>query len=498
MEKIDCSYIKMLNEYIGNEIKKKDFSISNLFDNNNENYFYSIVSKVKELLTSNKTERGSHQNDIKGNTMFFYELDTYSTNKILRMIMRKEKKDYYFGNHITSIVIYLNNWNYSPLLLFSMLFLYALKFLSINKIVIASHLKNNDILSALVSYYVELSPHIVYLKVNAEMNYLYEMIACKNNLVKIKLCVIPVNFDLLNAAIKNCKTLQDLSLSEIKIEGSKESFELLVYNLIKLPIKRFKLKNLSKFLPSKIYLTTSQLCNLFRLNYMDHLVIQDIGNEINDKIIDESIYNYNLPMVRTQNEYLNILVRFTNFSRFLIFNITSYKKIDIGPLDKQSFNNLAAIIKKNRTIKEVSLRFKQGNFDNCIYDNIFIQDKVSFYNLEIEDLKKFIRVFLLNNRFTKEFVLCSLNTIIPNKKEIIPLRNLGIEQPFYYDFGPEESVNIFIALKFNKYTSVIYKKKRIRLLIIKYLLKKVEMKFYLENKTSIYFSGFNFLSNKFV
>ena len=90
MEKIDCSYIKMLNEYIGKEIKEKDFSISNLFDNNNENYFYSIVAKVKELLTSNKTERGSHQNDIKGNTMFFYELDTYSTNKILRMIMRKE------------------------------------------------------------------------------------------------------------------------------------------------------------------------------------------------------------------------------------------------------------------------------------------------------------------------------------------------------------------------------------------------------------------------
>ena len=69
MEKIDCSYIKMLNEYIGKEIKEKDFSISNLFDNNNENYFYSIVAKVKELLTSNKTERGSHQNDIKGNNI---------------------------------------------------------------------------------------------------------------------------------------------------------------------------------------------------------------------------------------------------------------------------------------------------------------------------------------------------------------------------------------------------------------------------------------------
>ena len=48
-----------------------------------------------------------------------------------------------------------------------------------------------------------------------------------------------------------------------------------------------------------------------------------------------------------------------------IINVTkSYKKIDIGPLDKQSFNNLAAIIKRNRTIKEVSLRFKQGNFEN--------------------------------------------------------------------------------------------------------------------------------------
>ena len=118
------------------------------------------------------------------------------------------------------------------------------------------------------------------------------MIACKTNLVKIKLCVIPVNIDLLNAAIKNCKHLQDLSLSEIKIEGSKESFELLVYNLIKLPIKRFKLKNLSKFLPSKIYLTTSQLCNLFRLNYMEHLVIQDIGNEINDKIIKTMLLGF--------------------------------------------------------------------------------------------------------------------------------------------------------------------------------------------------------------
>ena len=76
---------------------------------------------------------------------------------------------------------------------------------------------------------------------------------------------------------------------------------------------------MSKFLPSKIYLTTSQLCNLFRLNYMEHLVIQDIGNEINDKIIDESIYNYNLPMVKAQNEYLNILVGFNNFSRYSLF-----------------------------------------------------------------------------------------------------------------------------------------------------------------------------------
>lgn len=497
MEKFDHSYIKLLNEYIGKEIKEKDFSILNLFDNNNENYFYSIVAKIKELLTSNKTERCSHQNDIKGNTIFFYELDTYSTNKILRMIMRKEKKDYYFGKHITSMVIYLNNWNYSPLLLFSMLFLYAYRFLSINKIVIASPLKNNNILSSLVSYYVELSPTIVYLKVNAEMNYLYEMITSNNNLVKIKLCIIPVNFDYFNSAIKNCHNLQDLSLSEIKIEGSEKSFELLVHNLIKLPIKKFKFKNLSRFLPSKIYLTTFQLCNLFRLNYMERLVIQDIGNEIDDKIINESIYNYNLPTVIMQNEYLNILVRFTNFSKFHIFNITNYKRIDLGPLDQQSFNNLSSIIKRNRSIKEVSLRFKQGNFENCIYDNIFIQDKVSFYGIEIEDLTKFISVFLLNNYYTKEFVLCPFNTIIPNTKEIIPIRNLDIEHPFYYNFVPKQNLKIFIALKYNKYTSVIYKKKRILLLIIKYLLKKVEKKFYLENKTSIYFSGFNFLKNKF-
>ena len=79
------SLSQKFNNYIRNLLQIQDFSIDNLYQN--DNYFYDILNKIKTLIVSKIEKNNENQNlfEVKNNIVVLRNINHSITNKILRI-----------------------------------------------------------------------------------------------------------------------------------------------------------------------------------------------------------------------------------------------------------------------------------------------------------------------------------------------------------------------------------------------------------------------------
>ena len=495
--------LSTINQIVSKELNQPNFNVERLYDELNDDYYYQIVSKVKEnivKMTYNEEYTKNSHFELKNKTTITFDLTPSSINKILRNIIRKETKGFYFDQSITGLIIYINNPNFPNMLLFSFLFLYLLKYIPIKKVHVSSPMKHNDI-NLIISLYLQMANSLNSLIIKPSMIDLYAILDKSTSLQKIKLYNIAVDVALFSHVIQNLTNLKSLSFFEVDFIGDESSFDTFSSLLSQLSLIKFKVKSLSKYLPAKVFLSPNQFISLLQLTTIKYFVVEDMLNRISDINVNQLI-NTSFSEDK-DNDYISILVQFNMFSHFKLFHLTDFLKVDIGMLDQTSYINLTDNLIERRRIKDLTLRFQKNillNMEEILKrlenERMFYQKNVSFYNIVLFDIKSFIVNTLLNNRIIQKFVICPSQSINNNNttKTKIDLSQTfkKNEIPFYLEFKIDNYISYFYALKKNHYTKdKIYKCKRIKLIIGQYLAIKKEKGIYCENNGFIYFNNYN-------
>ena len=131
------SLSQKFNNYIRNLLQIQDFFIDNLYQN--DNYFYDILNKIKTLIVSKIEKNNENQNlfEVKNNIVVLRNINHSITNKILRITNRyknEQKQNFYINPLINILEIQITKNDLEPILLFSFLFFYINKFLSVSKV----------------------------------------------------------------------------------------------------------------------------------------------------------------------------------------------------------------------------------------------------------------------------------------------------------------------------------------------------------------------------
>ena len=129
------SLSQKFNNYVRNLLQIQDFFIDNLYQN--DNYFYDILNKIKTLIVSKIEKNNENQNlfEVKNNIVVLRNINHSITNKILRIINRyknEQKQNFYINPLINILEIQITKNDLEPILLFSFLFFYTNRFLSVS------------------------------------------------------------------------------------------------------------------------------------------------------------------------------------------------------------------------------------------------------------------------------------------------------------------------------------------------------------------------------
>ena len=85
--------LSTINQIVSKELNQPNFNVERLYDELNDDYYYQIVSKVKEnivKMTYNEEYTKNSHFELKNKTTITFDLTPSSINKILRNIIRKE------------------------------------------------------------------------------------------------------------------------------------------------------------------------------------------------------------------------------------------------------------------------------------------------------------------------------------------------------------------------------------------------------------------------
>ena len=493
--------IDTINQIISKELNEPNFNVKRLYNESHDDYYYQIVSKVKEkIVKMNYNEeytKNSHFELKNQTTTFTFDLTPSSINKILRNIMRKETKGFYFNQNITVLFIYINNPKFPNMLLFSFLFLYLLKYIPIKKANVSSPMKYNAI-NLIIGLYLQMANSIDYLIMKSSIPDLYAILDKSISLQKLKLYNIAIYVEFFSQVIQKLTNLKKLTFYAVDFIGDESSFDTFCNILSQMSLIKFKVKSLYKYLPAKVILFPEQFISLLQLTSIKFFVVEDMLNRISDVYVNQLI---NTSLCEDKdNDYISIFVQFNMFTHFKMFHLTNYLKVDIGMLDETSYLNLTDNLIGRRRINDLTLRFENNillNMDEILKriknERIFYQKNVSLYNIILSDVKSFIVNTLLNNRIIQKFVICPAqsinNTTTKTKIDISQTFNKN-EIPFYLEFKIDNYLSYFYALKKNLYTKdKIYKCKRIKLIIGQYLAVKNEKVIYCENNNFIYYNN---------
>jgi len=499
-----------INEYIKVLIKDQDFSIDKLYLN--EDYFYYILNKIKDLIIS-KIEKDKNENEnhfnIQKNIINMGNINYGITNKILRLINRyknQNQQNFYFNSSLNVLNIQITEPNIEPILLFSFLFIYLNKFLPISKINIKI-MYFNDILNEII-----IMNFLLYSKTLKEICFYYQFsnlfyfLYLKQDLINIKFVNHKFKFSELVSSIKNNKNLISLTLKDcILEEENDDKFKTEINNISLNNIQKFKFKSTSKYLPSKKCLNKNQFYEFIRLSHLkdfSKFIIHEAKEEINDNIPNSyKLLNKSTNINQSKNK-IELYFKFKQFHYFEFLNLNSYSDIDIGVFDYYTFQNLMCFTKNHKKIKNLICRLNDNlnDIDESFFSflkekNLSIK-KLFLFNLKLNDSLMDKLLFLLSlNTCLETFIISPFHSIISNEKKNF----VNTLNPEYYFLDFEKIIHIIFLLKTHPILKKIYQKKVIINKIMKFFFSKSSKKIYIETNNFIYCLGktvFEFINDK--
>ena len=500
-----------INEYIRMLIKEQDFSIDNLFLN--EEYFYYILNKIKDLIIS-KIEKDKNENEnqfnIQKNIINMRNINYGIINKILRLINRcknQNHQNFYLNSSLNELHIEITDPNLEPILLFSFLFIYINKFLSISKINIKIMYFNNILNEIIILQFLLYSKNVKKISFYYQFSYLFDFLFLKKDLINIKFINHKFKFSELASSIKYNKNLFSLTLKDCYlVEENDEIIKSEINNISLINIQKFKFKSTSKYLPSKKYLNKNQFYEFIRLSHLrdfSKFIIHEAKEEIDDNIPNSYKLLNKRTNINPSKNKIELYFKFKQFHYFEFLNLNSYSDIDIGTLDYCTFQNLINFTKNNKKIKNLICRFNdnlndinEGFFSFLKEKNLSIK-KLVLLNLKLNDSVMNKLLLLLSfNSCIETFIISPFHSIISNEK-----KNFVFSfNPEYYFLDFEKIIHIIFLLKKHPFLKQLYQKKVIINKILKFLFSKSSKKIYIETNNCIYSHGkteYEFISKNY-
>ena len=490
------SLSQKFNNYIRNLLQIQDFFIDNLYQN--DNYFYDILNKIKTLIVSKIEKNNENQNlfEVKNNIVVLRNINHSITNKILRIINRyknEQKQNFYINPLINILEIQITKNDLEPILLFSFLFFYINKFLSVskvkiqiidfkditNEIIILQYLLNSKFLKEICFEYQFLN--------------LFHFLYLRNDLLKIKLINHKFKFSELVLSIQNNNNLRNLILKDCILENEEEKIFESAINILSLSnITEFKFKSISKYYPSKYYITKNQMLEFIRLSHLkdfSKFLIHSSNEKLDDNLPNSYKFLCKNVNLNPNKNKIEIIVGLIQFHCFDFLNLNSYSDIEIGPIDYHTFQNLINYTKKNQKIKNLICRFSGNDNSFDIQFFSFLNDKniilrnLFLFNLKLrDDILDNLLIFLSHNFSIDWFIISPYHSIISNEKK--KYNSQLSPQYFFFDF--ENNKHIFFIFKSHPHLKILYQKKRIMNRIIKFLFSQTFKKIYIETNNFVF------------
>lgn len=337
---------------------------------------------------------------------------------------------------------------------------------------------------------------------------IYDIIQGKHEtLVKVKICNADIDVIRMTVLINKLSMLKIIifidthfiynSINYTDEKTHKELFNELITSIAKTKIEKVSISKYNKYLSQSSTLSSFELSQLLSLlSYstpLTQLTIHDIKNQISNDSISlkefntENVSNYN------NNNRLNLLFNFNSFTLFHLLKIKHFEIINIGPMDRNSFNSLISHLLNVRSVKTLICRFNTDfkpqlkDFDFLLNDKLHFKT-VHMYNITIESFEDLLSILYLNYSI-QEFVLCSFHSVINYQNKAVD--HVGtLNPPFYYTYNIRQLLCVLYAIKTK--TKKIYHSKKLVLDLISYIQIPRTKRIYIENKVNCFQLNYEF------
>ena len=509
---------QIVYHYLSIEFDLKFEEFVNLINLNKTSVDLNRISKIKDKFTKNMVCNKDIPRlyNISDDKLMITEVNQFLINKYLRLIVRKEFKQFESIRCLSTFFRPCNN--YKEVAVF---FYIISKFLIINKlkfdlfkpkdlsdfsifIVYDYIIRNTDIkkieINSDISFEIQkiLIPSKIYFKSFS----IFDVIYFKPNLETLTVNIRNYSLKLveLNRILKklNLKSLILKDLFEIKYETDndwEEFFNILLnHNKLKKFVFNYSYKyNFNKkitFSKNILQQLLSFYCTLVQMN---HFEVSDISNNITQEFINSIKNRSNIINKNIKSSRLILIISFIQIASFNFINFRSLIELNIGPLDFFSFKYLTCNLNGNN-FKKVIIRLKDDkiviNMENYLEylkfltQNSFYCDRFELlgYSFNDEVLIALKQMLILNSTIKFTVISFFLEYVKPDEDCV---REYNSEL-YYYSYDIPKILNLLFAFKFTTYKlRILRNKQRILKIIFDYYIRRHPTVVYLFNLTDI-------------